>query len=311
MPDMAGRATVDDINPARSFCDQTDGSPTFDGTTVVLGYTPTSGKYTLTAPLFCNKLTISGTAEVWAHQYTVDCYHLSVASGAALTWDGNDAAAGVQGATIAAGGQTFSASGGGAVGVAITGVGTAGSGSGGDKITGSAGGAGGTAGGANTGGAGNNTAALTANQIREFRRQGWANRLRVTSATETTFGLAPNGGGGGGSGGCNTGTGSATSGAGGGAGLVGTLRVGILENYGRVTSRGGNGGDAAVTGAGVAGGGGGGAGGALHIECDKVIAEGTIDVAGGTPGAGAGTGGLVGVAGTDGLLVFLVAGRPG
>ena len=49
------------FNTPRAFSDEIDGSPVFDGSATVLGFVPASGTYTITRPLLCNKISVTGT----------------------------------------------------------------------------------------------------------------------------------------------------------------------------------------------------------------------------------------------------------
>lgn len=99
-----------------------------------------------------------------------------------------------------------------------------------------------------------------------------------------------NGGSGGGGGGCLTTGGTATSGAGGsGAGIV-WIAAKTIVNNGSITCNGGSGSDAVVTGTASAGGGGGGAGGMIAIITATNTGIGIVSSNGGTAGLSVGVG---------------------
>lgn len=290
-----------------AFSDEVDGSPIFDGSSAVLGFTPVGGVYTINRPLDCSKFSITGSAVVImvsgnnASDF-ICARHLYIEASAKLLWPGNSAVGATGGAAITAGGTLNSAAGSGGAG-GNNAVGGNGGGSGGNSMGGS-GGAGGSAG-ANGGGSGNNSTTLTVAQQRMARSLMYGVTHRIQTAN--TF-VSVNGSGGGGGGGGLNNTGTGVGGGGGGAAPQGACHVGLWEVYGTVGCPGGNGANGAVTGNGVAGGGGGGSGGYLWAQADRVINLGTLTVAGGKSGNGAG-GGNPGFIGLDGTIVFLVGGR--
>lgn len=295
------------LNTPRSFCDESDGSPVFDGNATVLGFVPSSGIYTINRPLLCSKLSVTGTAILkmsngtdYSHFFCAR--HLYVEAGAKVVWPGNGAVGATAGAAITAGGSLFCEAGGGGNGGSNA-PGSGGTGPAGDAMPGN-GGNGGAAGG-NGAGTGSNPSQLNAGQLALFRSLGFGDLFRVLNGNSI---VAPNGNGGGGGGGGLNNNGTGTGGGGGGAAPNGACRVGIWEVYGTVGCPGGNGANGAVTGDGVAGGGGGGSGGSLWAEIDIIISKGTITVAGGPFGTGAGGGGA-GQLGGNGLAVLLVGGR--
>ena len=293
----------------RAFCDESDGSPVFDGTSTVLGFVPAGGIYTITRPLLCSTLSVTGTAvlRMTNGSNTTDFFcarRLYVEAGAKVLWNGNDGAGALGGLAITNGGSLNSAGGsGGAGGNNAAGGGPGGSGG---STMGGSGGNGGAAGG-NAGGTGNASSALGAAQQRMFRSSVFGSLHRVVSAD--LFGHVNGSGGGGGGGGLNN-AGTGVGGGGGGSATLGVCHVGIWEVYGTVGATGGKGADGAVTGNGVAGGGGGGSGGSLWIEADYVVSRGNVIVTGGLGGQGAGGGGN-GSPGVGGTIVFLVGGRLG
>lgn len=298
------------FNTPRSFCDESDGSPVFDGSATVLGFAPQGGVYTITRPLLCNKLSVTGTAVLrmtnGSNSSDFFCARwLYVEAGAAVLWSGNDATGATGGASITSGGSLNSGSGVGGNGGANA-VGSGGGGPGGNSMGGN-GGSGGS-GGANGGGSGFTTPTLTTTQQMGFRSLSYGSMgFRIFNGNAL---LQVNGSGGGGGGGGQNNTGTGTGGGGGGGAPCGACRVGVWEVYGKVGCPGGKGGNGATTGDGVAGGGGGGAGGSLWVECDGVTSKGNLVVSGGAFGTGAG-GGAGGSPGNNGTLIFLVAGRPG
>jgi hypothetical protein len=298
------------FNTPRAFCDESDGSPVFDGSATVLGFAPQGGVYTINRPLLCNKLSVTGTAVLrmtnGSNSSDFFCARwLYVEVGASVLWSGNDATGATGGGGVSAGGSLNTQSGSGGNGGANA-PGAGGTGPGGNSM-GGGGGPGGNGGG-NGGGTGYSAPTLTTTQQMGFRSQSYGSvGFRIFNGNSV---LSVNGSGGGGGGGGQNNTGTGTGGGGGGGAPSGACRVGVWEVYGKVGCPGGKGGNGAATGNGVAGGGGSGSGGSLWVECDVVVSKGTVTVASGPFGNGAG-GGANGSAGANGTLVFLVAGHAG
>lgn len=155
-----------------------------------------------------------------------------------------------------------------------------------------AGGAGGASGGANAGGAGGAAAAPAATE----GGQGSPYLYYAGSFRDASTFQGGNGGGGGGS------QVNSIGGGGGGGGSSILFRVRILDFTGTFNAPGGSGANAQLsTGAGSGGGGGGGGGWSILVT-DELRQTPTVNVAGGTPGALAGTG-SAGIAGSDGFKI--------
>lgn len=280
------------------FGDAYDGSPNFDGSTVVLGITPSAGVYTLPNNIVCDVLTVRSGVRLAVGQFVIIARRIVVEANAFISANGNNAAGTTGGAAIVAGAYTGFVSGSGGNSVSRTTVGNsngvAGGGSGGSSM----GGTGGAAGysGAATPGAGNTSVPPSLSLFKAWRTPGYAlSDWRMPATGSNTSYSALNGGGGGGGGGVQLTVASGTEvlaggGGGGGAGAV-YFRCGVLDNLGTIEARGGSGANA-VVGVGVsgfAGGGGGGSGGAIHGYIGQLYRAGTITVAGGAGGTGIGS----------------------
>jgi hypothetical protein len=112
----------------------------------------------------------------------------------------------------------------------------------------------------------------------------------VTGPTYGTKALLPLVGGSGGGGGCGFGQAEGGGGGGGGGAILIASSGTITFSSGIITARGGNGGGIANCGAGA--GGGGGSGGAVRLIANTITGPGQILINGGSPGFGAGGGGL-------------------
>ena len=256
-----------------------DSAVVFDGSSVVLGLSPSSSVYTLTRDIFPTDMTINAGVTVACQGFVpyVKGRLKLVDSTSKLIFKANDGSGLTAGASFSTVGTLNVTAAAGGNGRNTTGAGSNGSGAGSNNVTGTGSGAGGTAGGANTGGTGNTTVAPTAAQgsIQEF---GAMIRKRLQGANSF------NGSGGGGGGGCDVTVGTATSGGGGSS--CGTLMVWCreLENNGVIAADGGNGANATTAGGGIAGGGGGGSAGTVMVIAGKVLIEGTIRAAAGQGG---------------------------
>lgn len=284
------------------FGDGSDGALTFDGSTVVLGITPSANVYTLARDIFASSITVSTGVTVKTASFRVFCSGLtSVIGTGSINCDGNAAVTTTAGAATNTSGSLGCGTAGGAGGVGNN-AGSAGTnhanGFPGGTGVGGAGGTDGTHAGAAAGtyaalaaskGGGRYLPALLTGQI--FGSQ--------TSGTASLVALFQGGSGGGGAGCDNAAT---SGGAGGGGGGVLVLCTNSLSLAGTISCNGGAG-SAGISAANNAGGGGGGGGGVcIVLYCTKTGA-GTITATGGTGGAKAGAAGVAGSAGTGGVVV--------
>lgn len=282
-----------DIAAAALLGDGSDGSPTFDGSTTILGMVPSSNVYTLTrdfyfeAPVINNGVTIKEAGFVFLARGNVTLNGV-------IERNGNNAVNSSSGLVGAAGaaltGGRLPGSAGGASGVNAN---VAGQAAGGQTGTpqgyNTAGGAGGAGQGGAGGAGGTNTEAIAVSN-------GWRQAhcaLQGRTMIYSAFSI----GGGGGSGGGNSGS---PSGSGGGSGGWCSVAAKSFSGTGSIQAKGGNGGNA-FAGGGNAGGGGGGKGGIIAVVW-VTGAQPTCTVTGGTGGTGVGTG-VGGSAGTDGLVI--------
>jgi hypothetical protein len=294
-----GTNIVSDLPGGLGFYgDGSDGSVTFDGTTVVLGITPVANVYTLLSDIFLSSATIDSGVTIRPNLYKIYCSG-TIENNGTIQMNGNDAVLNTAGASISnATGSVntgTSAGGGGAGGIN---AGSNGIGSIANTI-GGRGGAGGS--GASAGGNGGTISALAAN-ITKPRALPYTSLAFLSngSGLNTVF-VCGTGGGGGGGDGTNRG------GGGGGGGSVVVISSRFITGTGTISSNGGNGGDGAVAGTNCGGGGGGG-GGVILITSSSVssgaIAGQTITANGGNPGNPTGTG-VIGSSGNTGLIVLL------
>lgn len=295
-----------------SLGDGSDGSPTFDGSSTVLGLVPSSSVYTMSRPLFCVNLTATGASTVInTNGYPIFVRGtLATLSGAKITANGAAGSGVTPGAAGSFGTLSAGAVGGGggtstngfAGGSGLYGLqtilGAASSGLGGTGGNGSAG-TGGTAG-------GTLAAPVTAGSPRVFSASTFG--YLVGAGTGTPFSTANFllqicGGGGGGGGAFGGGNGGG-GGAGGNVLAIGAGSI-VLATATDLQALGGNGGNAVGTNAGGGGGGGGGtfllAYGSLTITGGGSISA-AVNCAGGLGGTKNGTG----VAGTAGAAGFYV-----
>lgn len=275
-----------------------DGSVTFDGSSVVLGLTPSASVYTLNRDIVPALMTVNSGVTINTNGYRI-YVHGPLVNNGHINRDGNAGTAG-SGAGNAPGGaplqnvnaplegSTIIGKGGGQ-GEANAG-GQNGTGDATHPITGGSAGNGGSGsgGGGGTGGAGGLLGASEGNI---------ANPITVSTGANggANFECGAGGGGGGGS------VGHAGGGGGGGAGHVVIAALSITGS-GSITATGGAGGNGDP--AGNTGGGGGGGGGLVHILSGSVVNGAipgqTVTANGGAGGTGAGSGtnggnGLAGV----------------
>lgn len=282
-----------------------DGTVDFDGSSVVLGITPSSNQYTLNRDIFPRNMRIragvtvktQGFAPFVAGKTTID------ATGV-LCFRANDASGITAGAAFTSIGTLLFSSGAGGDGRNTTGNGNNGTGAANNNCTGAnAGGGGGAPG--RPGGTGGSTSAPVATQgsINDF---GVVLRRRYFGSATAAW----NGSGGGGGGGADVTGGACTSGAGGGAAGVLLLFSRELENYGVIHADGGLGSDATGSVGGIGGGGGGGGAGAVILAIGRIISEGTVRAAAGIGGLGFGAGSTSGSNGTTSGNVLKFYGQP-
>ena len=283
--------------PSAVYGDGSDGSPTFDGTTTILGIVPSSNVYTLTRDLYLASPTINVGV-------TIDPSGFRLFANGTLTNNGviannGIAASGTNGATggTAQTGQTFGGNG----GVGQNGV--TGNGNIAASLTqclGSGGGAGG--GGATTTGGGTPVPVLPPSTAGSIHAQpGMLTGYPIITVAGSGFKPGCGGSSGGGDGTNNGGGG----GGGGGAVLVAAWK---FAGTGVIQARGGNGGSVTVSTLGAGGGGGGGGGYVVVVSSSVVagaVAGQTIDANGGAAGAGHGTTVTAASPGSAGLVVLV------
>jgi hypothetical protein len=279
--------------------DGSDGSPTFDGSTTVLGMVPVANVYTMLRDYFFDAPIVNVGVTVKTAGFSGVCKGVCTLNGI-IERNGNAAAnstgAGPGTPAAALTGGRLPGGAGGATGMNSNGAGQAAG-----NVTGcpqgytTSGGTGGT-GGANAGGLGGTCTEAAAGS------NGWRMAFSAMQGRNLTFSALALGGGGG-SGGCSA-FGS-PSGAGGGSGAWLTWGALSFAGTGSIQARGGAGGNAHA-GGGNAGGGGGGKGGIAVVVYVTGTAP-TISVIGGAGGTGAGTG-TAGAAGGDGISLPLKLG---
>lgn len=286
------------------FGDGSDGTVTFDGTTAVLGLTPSSSVYTLTRDLFLAAGTINSGVTVKANGYRLFCAGTLTNNGTIL-WNGNNATSTSGAGAISNTSSSIqrSSSGGSTPGLqggnGSTGAGTAGTAPGVAQL----GGAGGGGGAGGTGAAGNGGVATAASGIfGAFRAATGIFGAFFVGGTPAGALQVPYGGSGGGGGG---GDGTNAGGGGGGGGGMVIIAAKAFAGAGAIQARGGNGFSPT---SGNAGGGGGGGGGWVLIISGSVsggaVSGQTIDANGGLGGAKSGAGSN-GVAGSNGSVVLI------
>jgi hypothetical protein len=252
-----------------------DGSLLFNGTSKVIGLTPSNNEYTLTRDVAAAAITVSSGVTIKTAGFRIRSTTPILVEGT-IEDNGKAGATAVAGAALAEAGtlaRTSTAGGAGEVTTAKTGTNAT-------SALGGAGGKGGEGKSGNTGGAGGTVTATEA---------------KLGSTTELEFPLGgylnsaagpvkPVGGAGGGGG---TGDGTKKGGGGGGGGGIVFISAPKIIGSGSITANGGAGGAAEA--AGEAGGGGGGGGGAIILACAEGVSSSvTISVAGGAAGASTG-----------------------
>jgi hypothetical protein len=281
------------------YADGIDGPQTFDGSSVVLGITPSSSIYTLNRDIYLASSTINNGVTIITNGFRIFCSGTLTNNGT-IKWNGNPGTnTGTQGAALNNTNSSFNTSltlamagGAGATGTG----GNAGAQNGATSM-GGAGGAGGTGG--NAGGSAGTigTAATTSPPLRFFPGI-LGGGLKGGGTGYSIFGGAGGGGGGG--------DGSNVGGGGGGGGGVVIVFSYKISGTGNIQALGGSGGNGSV-GATNAGGGGGGGGGVVVVVSKSVLSNAisgqTISAAGGSQGSGTGTG-AAGSPGSNGTTLI-------
>jgi hypothetical protein len=268
------------------FGDGSDGAPTFNGSSTILGMAPSSNVYTLTRDLFLSGGTINSGVSIRTAGYRIFCSGVLTHNGT-IQWNGsNGANGGGAGAALTSGGTL---SGGTGSQVTFGAAGAAGAsgtlGNNGASLyntSGASGGAGGSSSGFN-GGSGGVAGGVTGSSARP------RTSLAVMAGTypdpySLGNSVVVGGGAGGGSGGGVTGSPGGGGGSGGGTVM---LAIRTFAGTGAIQARGGTGGSPTSA---AAGGGGGGGGivvvvsGSVTIGSPNNIPGITIDANGGAAG---------------------------
>lgn len=286
------------------YGDGSDGTVTFDGSSVVLGITPSANAYTLARDIFVAAMTVNNGVTIVTAGFRIFVAGTLTNNGT-IKWDGNNGNAATPGGALNNVSGSISANSGAASPGTAGGAGATGVGSGGTNQTitslggrGGSGGAGASAGGA----AGTQTANGPGNG--SIRALPWAILGQLQQGVNSSTVVCVGGGTGGGGGG-----GDATH-AGGGGGGGGGIVIVVAKTFagtGTISAKGGNGGNAAASGTNSGGGGGGGGGVVVVISSSAsggAITGQTITAAGGTHGTHLGTG-SDGLDGNAGITVVL------
>lgn len=255
--------------------DGSDGALVFNGTSKVIGLTPSNNEYTLTRDVFATTLVVNSGVTIKTAGFRIRAT-VSVSGEGTIADNGEAAVESTAGAALGEAGTLARSSTAGGKGE----VTTAKAGTNATKALGGAGGKGGEGKSGNTGGAGGTVTAVEAKlgstHELEFALGGY-----VTSAAGAQ---KPAGGAGGGGG-----TGDGTKKGGGGGGGGGVVFISTPKLFGNLTieAKGGAGGNAET--GGEAGGGGGGGGGAIILAvAESITASVTTTVAGGAAGTSSG-----------------------
>jgi hypothetical protein len=279
------------------YGDGSDGSPTFDGTTTVLGVAPASNTYTLARDLFlAGGATINSGVTIITNDFRIFCSGTLINNGT-IKWNGNPGSGATGGTPLSgASGSITSGNVSRSGGTGTTGAGGAGSAPSVPSLGGS-GGTGGAGSGGGGGARGNVTGPTAAQSNLRFGPAVPAGMLFSLGGTTLIYA----GAGGGAGGGDST---NAGGGGGGGGGCV-VIAAKSFSGTGAVQARGGAG---AAGVAGNAGGGGGGGGGWVAVISVSVVSGSisgqTCDTAGGAGGAGVGTGSS-GSTGSNGTVILI------
>lgn len=285
------------------YGDGSDSSQTFDGSTVILGITPSSNIYTLARDIYLDSSTINSGVFILTNGYRIFC-NGTLTNNGTIYFNGNPGTnTGTAGALLSNTTSSINKSASSTISISTAGgAGNTGAGSNGTGGTipgyGGIGGTGGT-GGSGGGNGGTQTAGgPSGGSIRSLPTASFG--FFVTSTGNTTIQGGTGGGGGGGDG-------ASKGGGGGSGGGIIILCVHLFSGTGNIQAIGGAGGDGQVGGTNCGGGGGGGGG--LIIIVSRSIVSGaisgqTISVAGGTPGNPTGSG-IIGVMGNTGTTILL------
>jgi hypothetical protein len=268
--------------------DGSDGALLFNGTSKVIGLTPSGNEYTLTRDVSATTIVVSPGVTIKPAGFRIRAT-IGVSGEGLIADNGTAAAVAVAGAALAEAGTLTRSSGAGGAGEVTTAKA-------GGNVTAALGGAGGKGGegkSGNTGGTGG-TATATEAKLGSVHSPSFVNNGFVSSGAGAT---KPTGGAGGGGG---TGDGTRKGGGGGGGGGVVYICTPKISGSLSIEAAGGAGG--AGEAGGEAGGGAGGGGGAIILACaESVSSTVTTNVAGGAAGAGTGAT-KVAAAGTEGVV---------
>jgi hypothetical protein len=291
------------------YGDGSDGSPTFDGSTVVLGITPSGNTYTLARDVFLAAPTINNGVSIITNGFRVFARDTLTNNGT-IKWDGNDATANTGGGGVSNANSSFNTGStsanqpGTGGGQGNTGAGSVGV----SQSTSSRGSYGGNGGNGGTGSSGGGTGGVVVARtsiMGEIRYVVPALMLQFVTgnfATSTqAFGVMGGAGGGGGGG-----DGAAAGGHGGGGGGVVGVYARLIAGTGTISANGGKGGTMA---AGNVGGGGGGGGGLVVVLSGSASAGSvtgqTITANGGAKGSPHGGGTDNAQAGSPGTVLVI------
>ena len=300
-----GQLGVTAFASSASFGDGSDSTQTFDGTTVILGLTPSANVYTLNRDIFLASSTVNNGVTINTNGYRIFCSGILTNNGTIAHNGNNGANSGTAGAALSVGLSSIN------TGSTLNALGTAGgagnTGAGSNGVTGNnistaayggSGGAGGAGG--SGGGTGGILTTVTATQG-NIRALPWA--IMGQLITGALAFIKVQGGAGGGGGG---GDGVVAGGGGGSGGGIVILASLFIAGTGSIRARGGNGGSPA---SGTNVGGGASGGGGLVIVVSRSISSGaiagqTIDANPGTPGTHQGSG-SDGGNGNNGTVILL------
>lgn len=302
-----GPTALDFGNGLAIFGDGSDGSPTFDGTTTILGMAPSSGVYTMARDLFLASPTINSGVTIVTNGFRLFVSGTLTNNGT-IGWTGNTGGngttvGGAAGAALSSANSPFNS---GTVGVAGAAGATGAGANGGSAAARSYGGAAGHGGSGSSGGGGSGgtVTAPTANQgsIRSVPT------ALITALFNQGTWLGAQGGAGAGSGGGDST--NAGGGGGSGGGIV-VVAARFITGTGTISANGGNGGNG--NGTGNTGGGGGGGGGLLIVVSSSVVNSGgtsaisgqTTTANGGTHGTSNGSGGAAITNGSAGTVILI------
>lgn len=292
-----------------------DAALDFDGSTPVLGMTPSGGVYTLTRSIYPSELRVREGATVVARSYEIVCSGTATVEGT-IHCDGDSGGTGSASGFQGAGGSAVTNSDvGGSSSGGVGGAGQTGNGSAAgtllthislcNGLTGATGGDGGSG----SSGSGGSSGAGQTVTFRPYRR--YTGHI-IAGVSLLQAGGGGKGGGGGGGDGTNKGGGGGGGGSGGGVLHLAARRL-VIASTAVVRANGGNGGNGGSPTVGNCGGGGGGSGGSggaiiLAFESEAIHGSATLSVAGGSGGtggspSGSGTAGSNGGVGNEGIIM--------